>query len=112
MTGVPCSRRRRAVALLLVLGCVAVISAQSRLWDDLPAAIQRRLTAMRLVEGAFGGFVADHARRTAERVRESDWDAIVYYALQSTAFTTDPPIEPAVDAKAFFEALGEGDRVR
>ena len=109
----PVASSSRTVAVAAALAIAAApVAAQARRWDDLPAAIQRRLTSMRLVEGSFTAFVAEHARRTAQRVRESDWDAIVYYALQSTAFTTEPPIEPALDAKAFFEGLTEADRVR
>ncbi len=65
---------------------------------------------MGLGEPSFTAFLQEHTRRTAERVRESDWDALVYYALQSTTFTPDAPIEPALDAKAFVDGLEESLR--
>ena len=36
-----------------------------------------------------------------------DLDHLVFYLLQSTGFTTLPPIEPALSAKALVEGLGE-----
>ena len=97
-----------AAAVALLSGAQA---AQSLRWTDLPATVQRRLTILGVHEASFPAFLTDHASRTAERVRESDWDALIYYALQSTSFTMQPAIEPALDAKAFFEGLGEADRV-
>jgi SAM-dependent methyltransferase len=98
-----------AAAVALVSG---VHAAQSLRWTDLPATVQRRLTILGVHEASFPAFLTDHTRRTTERVRESDWDALIYYALQSTSFTKEKPIEPALDAKAFFEGLGEANRVR
>jgi hypothetical protein len=81
-------------------------------WDDFPQPIQRRLTAAGIDRASFTAYQSDRARRTAERVRESDLDAMVYYALQSTAFTQEPPIEPALSAKAFVEGLDAETRTR
>lgn len=70
---------------------------------------------------------ATFARETERRLRDGEWDSIIYYALQSTHFTTLPPIEPATSAKtwkdtagippdagrrlaAFFEATPQGER--
>ncbi|MGH9313176.1 MAG: hypothetical protein ACRD09_05475 [Vicinamibacterales bacterium] len=80
--------------------------AQPVRWDSLPAAIQRRLTASGVDARSFPVFCRNHEQRTLERVRESDLDALIYYALQSTSFTSDPPIEPALSAKASVEAGG------
>jgi hypothetical protein len=43
-------------------------------------------------------------------VREGDLDHLVFYALQSTRFTTLPPIEPALSAKALVDGLSEPER--
>ena len=56
-------------------------------WNDLPAAIQRRLSSARIDAGSFAAFRDDHVTRTRARVREGDLDAAIYYALQSTTFT-------------------------
>ena len=43
----------------------------------------------------------------AARVREGDFDHLVFYLLQSTHFTSLPPIEPALSAKALVDGLGK-----
>jgi hypothetical protein len=42
-------------------------------------------------------------RRTAERLREGEWDGLVYYMLQSRTFTEADPIEPARSAVEFMQ---------
>jgi hypothetical protein len=49
-------------------------------------------------------------RSNARRVREGDFDHLVFYALQSTRFTTLPSIEPALSAKALVDGLSERER--
>jgi hypothetical protein len=92
------------------------IAAQPRTrsvrWDDLPASVQRRLVGAGLAASSLPGFLVDRERRTSERVRESDLDALIYYALQSTTFTKELPIEPALSAKAFVEGLDAATRAR
>src|SRR5262245_53627181 len=61
------------------------------------------LAARGLDEGAFPTYIADVRARNRARVRDGDFDALVYYALQSSAFTRLPPIEPATSARAFAE---------
>ena len=36
---------------------------------------------------------------TAQRVRDGEWDHVVFYALQSRRFTELPPVEPGVSAR-------------
>lgn len=95
----------------LAIGADAPIVHDLR-WEDLPAPIQRRLVAASLDARAFLTFRDEHERLTQARVRESDLDALIYYALQSVAFTDAPPIEPAVSAKAFVERLDAERRGR
>jgi SAM-dependent methyltransferase len=52
---------------------------------------------------SFAGYVAEVRARNRARVRDGDLDALVYYALQSSAFTALPPIEPAASAEAFVD---------
>jgi len=56
-----------------------------------------------LDRASFAGYLAEVRTRDRARVRDGDLDAVIYYALQSSAFTTLPPIEPAASAKAFAE---------
>jgi hypothetical protein len=46
----------------------------------------------------------------AVRVRDGDVDHLVFYLLQSTHFTSLPPIEPALSAKALVDSLSTAER--
>ncbi len=100
---------------LAILAAPAFVSAPRAVavgWSDLPAATQRRLVSAGVDAASFPAFRLDVDRRTSERVRESDLDALIYYALQSTAFTKLRPLEPALSAKAFVESLDTAIRDR
>jgi hypothetical protein len=101
-----------ALAVLAAPAFVSAPRAVPVIWPDLPAATQRRLAAADVDAESFPGFRLAFDRRTADRVRESDLDALVYYALQSTSFTKDAPIEPALSAKAFVDSLDRDAKVR
>ena len=101
-----------AVAGLATPAFVSSPPAVAVRWDDLAAATQRRLAAVNVNAESFSTFRAEIERSTLDRVRESDADALVYYALQSASFTKQPPIEPALSAKAFVENLEPGSRAR
>ena len=45
--------------------------------------------------------LGDIRERNRARVGEGDRDHLIYYVLQSTAFTKLPPIEPALSAQEF-----------
>ncbi len=107
-------RRARLIAALGIALSLAAVADEPRpvRWDDLLPAVQRRLAVLGGTARAFDGFRADHARRTQARLREGDLDALIYYALQSTRFTGEPPIEPAISAKSFAESLDDDQRAR
>lgn len=105
------------LAVATACACVLCLEADAPIarpvqWEDLPPAIERRLIAAGLDAQAFTRFREEQQRLTEARVRESDLDALIYYALQSVAFTDAPPIEPAVAAKAFVERLDAESRAR
>jgi hypothetical protein len=72
-------------------------------WDDLARPLQQILEGHGLSGTSFTAYIAGVRARNQQRVREGELDHLVYYALQSTSFTTLPPIEPALSAKAFTE---------
>ncbi|HET7694766.1 MAG TPA: class I SAM-dependent methyltransferase [Vicinamibacterales bacterium] len=86
---------------LVALAVLAAAGARTIGWDDLPPAVQSRLRNSGQTASTFGGYVSSLARTAETRVREGDFDHLVFYVLQSTHFTTLPPIEPALSAKAF-----------
>jgi len=71
-------------------------------WRDV-APLEKRLEARGITEATFSSYVDRVGQDNTRRVREGDLDHLVFYALQSTHFTSRPPIEPALSAKAFVE---------
>lgn len=81
-------------------------------WGDLPPAVHARLASAGLSASALPAFLDRLNRTHAERVREGDLDHLVFYLLQSTHFTHEAPIEPALSAKAFVEGGSVPAQVR
>ncbi|MBL8176070.1 MAG: hypothetical protein JNK48_15435 [Bryobacterales bacterium] len=81
---------RLAALLVTALACAA--EPRPVRPDEVPASIRRE------------GWLAEIHRATAQRLRDGEWDHIVYYALQSQRFTSLPVIEPARSAKAFHDS--------
>jgi hypothetical protein len=73
-------------------------------WQDV-APIHARLEARGFSATDFSARVDRLAVDNGRRVRAGDLDHLVFYALQSTRFTTRPPIEPALSAKALVDGL-------
>ena len=44
-------------------------------------------------------WLAELEQSTAQRLRDGEWDHVVFYALQSRRFTKLPPVEPAESAR-------------
>lgn len=81
---------RLAALLVTALACAA--QPRPLRTDEIPEPIRRE------------GWTEQINRATAERLRDGEWDHIVFYSLLSTRFTKLAPIEPARSAKAFHEA--------
>ncbi len=73
-------------------------------WADV-APLASRLAASGLTAATFAARVAALHEANLRRMREGDLDHLVFYALQSTRFTSLPPIEPALSARAFVDGL-------
>lgn len=78
-------------------------------WPDI-APLRAQLEARGLSEAAFPSYLERIRKTNAQRVREGDLDHLVFYLLQSTRFTSLPPIEPALSAKALVDALTDQER--
>ena len=74
-------------------------------WED-TAPVRSRLAAAGLTAEGFGTYLETFQALSARRVREGDFDHLVFYVLQSTHFTRLPPIEPALSAKGFASGGG------
>lgn len=91
---------------LVALAVLVAAGARTVGWDDLPAAVQTRLQSSGHTASTFPGFVSSLSRQAETRVRDGDFDHLVFYVLQSTHFTKLPPIEPALSARAFASGGG------
>ena len=106
----------RRSAFGLILGCALLTAASgaqppvSPAWNDLPPAARDRLGAAGVSPPGLPDYLARLHRVHAQRVREGDLDHLVFYLLQSTHFTRQPPIEPALSARALVDALPPRDR--
>ena len=104
---------------MAVLAAAMIVAAAARpiAWPDLPGAVQARLAQAGVTAAAFDATIAGFDREARDRVREGDYDHLVFYVLQSTHFTTLPPIEPALSGgppvrrriEAFLDAIASAD---
>ncbi len=72
-------------------------------FKSLLPAVQARLSAQGVGAPQFPAWLKRIDSETVRRERDGESDALIYYVLQSKAFTTLPPIEPALSAKALVE---------
>lgn len=97
--------------------CLAVPSLQSTVapnriaWADV-APLHSALIAKGITANSFSSYVERTHEENLRRVHEGDLDHLVFYCLQSTRFTSLPPIEPAMSAKAFADTSQIPDAAR
>jgi hypothetical protein len=84
-------------------------SAGAIAWADL-GPLQPRFEARGLTADAFPAYLQRLRETHAVRVRDGDVDHLVFYLLQSTHFTSLPPLEPALSAKALVDSLSTAER--
>ncbi|MPZ19191.1 MAG: hypothetical protein GEV06_14955 [Luteitalea sp.] len=93
-----------AVLASVLLTAPAVHGTTRRaVWSDLPTAVQRHLAAQGIETSDFSSTLERIEKETVNRLRDGDWEALVYYALQARSFTSLPAIEPALSAKMHHE---------
>jgi hypothetical protein len=78
-------------------------------WAD-TGPLRTQLEGKGITSRSFPSFVERVRATHARRVREGDLDHLVFYILQATRFTTLPPIEPALSAKALVDGMEAADR--
>ncbi|MBS1829651.1 MAG: hypothetical protein JST93_30405 [Acidobacteria bacterium] len=80
------------LAALLLSALPATAQVRPMRTDEIPEPIRRE------------GWLSEINAATAQRLRDGEWDHVIFYALQSQRFTTLAPIEPARSAKAFHDS--------
>ena len=97
------SARLFFLILALVLSTATAPSSRHLTWDDV-APLRSQLQAQGITASTFDAYVERTRSQNAARVRAGDLDHLIFYALQSTHFTSLPPIEPARSAKALTDS--------
>src|SRR5687767_7515676 len=97
-----------ALALAVVQSASTV---RSITWRDL-TPLHKALQARGITSTSLPAYLERTREQNTRRVREGDLDHLIFYLLQSTRFSAHRPIEPALSAKAFVDALDAGERER
>lgn len=95
---------------LLTLGAAGTRQEQKIHYADLNAGLREILSKQGVVASRFGRFILSIDERTTERERAGENDHLIYFVLQSSVFTHQPRIEPAVSAGEFVNSLAVGER--
>jgi SAM-dependent methyltransferase len=88
--------------LVLILACAAIRAAgpvRELSWADIAPPLRQLLARHGIHQENLSKRLGDIRERNRARVGEGDRDHLIYYVLQSTAFTKLPPIEPALSAR-------------
>jgi len=80
--------------------------------DDVAPKLRTRLPVNSRTIRGFDDFIAALERRTLEREEAGEYEHLTYYLLQSTRFTKEERLEPAVSAYRFIEGLPPDERSR
>ena len=102
-------------AASIAMGTLAIAGTQARSharrisWAD-TAPLHVRLETAGITASTFASYAERAHQDNARRIRQGDFDHLIFYALQSAHFTPLPPLEPALSAKALVEALEPGKR--
>jgi hypothetical protein len=89
----------------LAIFCAAIVTWAAGIrkpaWIELPEPAKGIAGQLGIDASNFAKTLDSIDRRTAARLREGDWDDLIYYMLQSRSFTDSKPIEPASSAIEF-----------
>jgi len=100
------------LTLLLWTGAARSAAAQPRPieYADLELGTRQILAKQGIGAGQFPELIGALNRETAQRLREGEWDHLIYFLLQSGKFTHRAKIEPALSAREFVQGLTPGGR--
>jgi hypothetical protein len=101
---------RAVLCALAGLSVAAPATVRRVTWDDIPPAVRTWLDGRGVHAAGFPDYLERVRTSNQRRVAEGDLDHLIFYALQSTRFTTFPPIEPALSAKALVDSFDPAER--
>jgi hypothetical protein len=94
---------RLGFAVLCAAAVVLAAGVRRPVWTDMPQQARSVAAQLGISVSNFAETLDAIDRRTAARLREGDWDDLIYYLLQSRSFTEMEPIEPALSAIEFVQ---------
>ena len=97
-------KRYRFAAVSMAVLLQAAAASSSIRYGDVPSALHKYIPAN---AAEFSEYIARIDHETAERVREGQSEALVYYFLQSSVFTKVSRIEPALSAREYYASNRE-----
>jgi hypothetical protein len=77
---------------------------------DIPSEFCEWLNKQGIDRHNFKARMAAIELQTGKRERDGEFDHLIFFLLQSTRFTDQPKIEPALSAEAFIKALSDAER--
>src|SRR2546428_979181 len=97
---------------ILAMGCMLAATQGRRFiaYSDLPLEAQRLLAERGITGEEFPALLHSIEKETAARLREGEYDHLIYFVLQSSQFTRRPRVEPALSALQFVQGLSQDER--
>lgn len=81
-------------------------------YEDLPVALCSWFEQQNIGRENFRARIAEINHKTSEREIWGEYDHLIFFLLQSSRFTSQPKIEPALSAYEFVQGLSEADQSR
>jgi hypothetical protein len=98
------SARGKFVCLISVLAFAEDSAAiRATEWSQLSVPARSLASQLGITDVNFEETLAGIDQRTSKRLREGNWDHLIFYLLQSRSFTKADPIEPARSAADFMD---------
>lgn len=82
------------------------------IYDDLPTGLSGWLKQQGINQEGFAERISSIQRQTNERERIGEFDHLIFFLLQSSRFTAQARIEPALSAYELVQSLSETDRAK
>ncbi|MBI2685511.1 MAG: class I SAM-dependent methyltransferase [Acidobacteria bacterium] len=96
-------------AFLLLAGS-AILSAASFPWTDIPAPLAHLLAENGLTAHGYSDWVNRHTAATKERLAAGSAEHIAYFLLQTKSLGSRDPLNPAAEARRYFDSLPAAER--
>jgi len=101
-----------AVFSLYSVGAQTSFIKEPIAFTDIPTQLRPWLEAQGIDAGNFSARISSINKETESREVRGEYDHLIYFLLQSTAFTQQPRIEPALSAQEFVNSLNDAERKR